>query len=155
LLPSYQKSLARRTFEQRCLAPIKGFFRAILHKTESTTTVQGDDTMVDHVAHIAIFFIVLTMIIVPLWVLVIVDGIFGKLGIITEFTLILLIFLSYGTLARPFETLASTAGYNCFYIFNISVTLICGKVIALYYLYSYNSEAHPRHEGNERRDLSC
>ena len=113
------KPVLRRLFEQRILAPTKGLYGLFLqnpddssHPPSSTTTVQGDDEYIDRLAKVAIFVTALVMLIVPLWVLAVLDHIFKKVAVITAFTLALLLVLVLGTLAGPFETLTVTAGYD-------------------------------------------
>lgn len=50
------------------------------------------------------------MLIVSLWVLEIVHRPYSKLGIISGFIVLFLGMTSFATAARPFETLAATAG---------------------------------------------
>jgi hypothetical protein len=51
------------------------------------------------------------MLLIPLWVLSVMESIFHKLAVITIFVVAFLAFMTWATLARPFEILASTAGY--------------------------------------------
>lgn len=111
------KSALRRSFEQHVLAPTTGLFGLFALKPspdalpgEAETTVLGKDEHVDAVAALAIFFAAAVMLIAPLWTLVVVDGMFKKLGIITVFLFLFLGILTWGTLSRPFEILAATAG---------------------------------------------
>jgi hypothetical protein len=74
------------------------------------TTIQCSDEHVDVIASLMIFCSATTMLIVPLWILAILEQIFHKLATITAFLVIFLAILTWGTLARPFEILAATAG---------------------------------------------
>ncbi|KAL1853509.1 hypothetical protein Daus18300_011790 [Diaporthe australafricana] len=117
-LAAFEKPLARRVFEQRLLSPTLGLWglfsstRGRKHRDdERPTTVQGDDGPVNFVASVAVFLTVLVMLIAPLWALAYMESLESKLSTITGFTLLLLVFFSSGTAARPFEMLAATAGY--------------------------------------------
>ena len=74
------------------------------------TTVVGRDEPVEVIAACAVFLTAVVALIVPLWTLAVVDDMFKKLGVITAFLLFFLVVLVCGTLARPFEVLAATAG---------------------------------------------
>ncbi|KAF6818893.1 phytase [Colletotrichum plurivorum] len=118
LAPSEKPPLCR-LFEQYTLAPTSGLWglfpagpKRRRGKDDVSTTLQGDDGRVDIVAAVAVFLVVLSMLIAPLWALAYMDDMKGKLAVITSFTLVLLVFLASGTTARPFEMLAATAGYD-------------------------------------------
>lgn len=64
----------------------------------------------NHIVSATVITVGLAMLIVPLWVLKIVHGPYCKLGIISGFIVLFLGMTSYATAARPFETLAATAG---------------------------------------------
>lgn len=53
----------------------------------------------------------LAMLIAPLWILNAVDRAKTKLGVITAFICVFLVLVNSSSSARPFETLAATAGY--------------------------------------------
>jgi len=53
----------------------------------------------------------LVMLIGPLWILNFVDGINQRLGVITAFVVLFLLFLATVTAARTFEALAAAAGF--------------------------------------------
>ncbi|KAH8913089.1 hypothetical protein BR93DRAFT_131101 [Coniochaeta sp. PMI_546] len=115
---SKEKSPLRRLFEQQILARTSGLFGIFstgskISSPESglKTTVRGDDRQVDITARLAIFFAALAMLITPLWVLAPLSMIYVKLGVITAFAVFFLAVMNWGTIARPFEVLASTAGY--------------------------------------------
>lgn len=118
-LASSEKPALRRAFEQNVLATTNGLWglfpagpKRRRGKDDVSTTLQGDDGPVDLVAKVAVFLVVLCMLIAPLWALAYMHNIEGKLAVITSFTLVLLVFLAWGTSARPFEMLAATAGYG-------------------------------------------
>lgn len=69
------------------------------------TSDQRIDTFVD----IIIALIGLIMLIVPLWVLAFVTPVVHRLAIITSFVVVFLCFVSFTTIARPFETLGAAA----------------------------------------------
>ena len=112
----FEKSKIRRLFEQFILAPTSGLFGLLLRTPPGdeayaeSTTVMGEDEHVDAIAAAAIFIVALTMLIAPLWTLAVLEDIFRKLAVITAFTLVLLLVLTWGTLARPLEILAAAAG---------------------------------------------
>ncbi|KAF2179660.1 hypothetical protein K469DRAFT_716170 [Zopfia rhizophila CBS 207.26] len=54
----------------------------------------------------------LLMLVVPLWWLFYVENKTIQLGIITGFILLFLVMISSVTVAKPFESLAATAGYD-------------------------------------------
>jgi hypothetical protein len=111
-----EKAPMRRAFEQYVLAPTSGLFglfsakRAEATKVDLRTTTQGDDQHVDVIAAVAIFAVAITMLIAPLWILAVLDTIFRKLAVITAFSVVFLAVLNWGTIARPFEIFAATAG---------------------------------------------
>jgi hypothetical protein len=113
-----RKSAARRLFERWVLCPTQGLFGSfkgrIGHKPEEAylkpTTVYGRDEPVDVLASCAVFVTVLSMLIAPLWILAFVEDVTKKLAVITAFTIVLVGILTAATLAKPFETLAVTAG---------------------------------------------
>ncbi|KAF6800938.1 phytase [Colletotrichum sojae] len=116
-LASSKKPALRRAFEQNVLARTSGLWglfpagpKRQRGKDDISTTLQGDDGRVDLVARVAIFLVVLSMLITPLWALAYMHDMKGELAVITSFTLVLLVFLASGTTARPFEMLAATAG---------------------------------------------
>ncbi len=118
------KSPLRRFFEQQVLAPALGPLAKLLHifhlrdiaskrpGHEFSSSIIGEDKYVDLIASITIFLTAVVMLIVPLWVLATLNTLTSKLGVITAFTLALLLVLSGGTLAKPFEILATAAGYE-------------------------------------------
>lgn len=67
------------------------------------------DWKIDLCVNIIIACIGLFMLIVPLWVLAYTKGMGRRLGIITGFVLVFLCFVSFTTVARPFETLGAAA----------------------------------------------
>ena len=111
------KSTFRRLVEQHVLVPTKGLF-GLLRQSQSQelgpencrTIVQGSDEHVDILAAVIVFIVAVVMLIVPLWVLAIVQDMFRKLAVITVFLTVFLAVLTWGTFSRPFEILAATAG---------------------------------------------
>lgn len=109
-----EKSTVRSLFEQHILYRLFGFFES--GSTSGTasgpfaSTVQGDDRHVDRVATVSIFFAAALMLITPLWILAFIQDIIHKLIVITIFSVLFLIVMNWGTVARAFEILASTAG---------------------------------------------
>ncbi len=77
---------------------------------DAETTVHGKDEHVDVLAAVSVFITAVVMLILPLWTLAVVDDMFKKLGVITAFLVVFLAVLVWGTLSRPFEVLAATAG---------------------------------------------
>lgn len=67
------------------------------------------DQRIDTFVNMIIALIGLFMLIVPLWVLAIVTPVFSRLAIITAFVVVFLCFVSFTTVARPFETLGAAA----------------------------------------------
>jgi len=59
-----------------------------------------------------IFLAAITMLIAPLWILTKTESLNQKLGIITTFLMLFLGVLNWGTVSRPFDILAATAGYE-------------------------------------------
>lgn len=64
---------------------------------------------IDMFVNVIIALIGLIMLIVPLWVLAFVTWVVHRLAIITTFVVIFLCFVSFTTVARPFETLGAAA----------------------------------------------
>lgn len=67
------------------------------------------DQRIDTFVNMIIALTGLFMLIVPLWVLAIVTPVFSRLAIITAFVVVFLCFVSFTTVARPFETLGAAA----------------------------------------------
>ena len=113
-----EKSPLRRFFEQHILAPSRGLFGIFSTNSSDTsnpesglkTTVRGDDRQVDMSATISIFMAAAIMLIAPLWTLAALGTISRKLAVITGCVTVFLAVMNWGTLARPFEILAATAG---------------------------------------------
>lgn len=113
-----EKSYVRRCFEQRVLYWV---FRILGLGPKSAavpgpfdpgpTTVRGDDSQVDTLATISVFAAAGFMLIAPLWILANLHNTIQKLVVITVFSTVFLAVMNWGTLARPFEILAATAGY--------------------------------------------
>lgn len=98
--------------------PTKGLFGTLLrtpppynhNDVAFKRTPQGSDEQVDSLASVTIFVSAMVMLIAPLWVLAVVESLYQKLGVITAFLLVFLAILAWGTLSKPFEILAATAG---------------------------------------------
>jgi hypothetical protein len=67
------------------------------------------DQRIDLFVNLIIALIGLVMLIVPLWVLAFVTWVVHRLAIITSFVVVFLCFVSFTTVARPFETLGAAA----------------------------------------------
>lgn len=67
------------------------------------------DQRIDMFVNVIIAMIGLVMLIVPLWVLAFVTWVVHRLAIITTFVVVFLCFVSFTTVARPFETLGAAA----------------------------------------------
>ena len=73
--------------------------------------IERDDAAVDRLGRIAIIFIAVVMLIMPLWILAFVQDQSRRLAVITVLLLGLVMVLTWATLAKPYEILAATAGY--------------------------------------------
>jgi len=81
------------------------------HDAPFRATIHASDEHVDTLASFMIFFAATIMLIAPLWILALVaEESLHRLGTITGFLVLFLAILTWGTLARPFEILAATAG---------------------------------------------
>lgn len=67
------------------------------------------DQRIDMFVNAIIAIVGLIMLIVPLWVLAFVTWVVHRLAIITSFVVVFLLFVSFTTVARPFETLGAAA----------------------------------------------
>ena len=113
-LSRVQKSPFRRLFDRFIVIP---FVRTLCRQPEKdktllkyqTTTVLHNEP--DFLIPIFVFILAVCMLIAPLWILSSISEPREKLVIMTALLLALLIVLSWGTRARPFEILAVTAGY--------------------------------------------
>lgn len=111
------KSSVRRFFEQQILYRVFNIL-GLGPKSGTApgpfdpgpTTVQGDDSQVDILATISVFSAAAVMLIAPLWILAVLHDMFRKLVVITVFSIFFLVVMNWGTVARPFEILAATAG---------------------------------------------
>lgn len=115
------KSIIRRLAEQCIILPTRGLFGAVptqsvnQHHATFRTNIHASDEHVDTLASFMIFLAATAMLIAPLWLLALVaEEPLHRLGTITGFLVLFLIILTWGTLARPFEILAATAGYVVF-----------------------------------------
>ncbi|OTA97450.1 hypothetical protein M434DRAFT_391911 [Hypoxylon sp. CO27-5] len=114
-----EKSFLRNFFEERIVLRTKAFlglFRTQPPPTMSlhdqSRTYHFSDKGIDAFGSIAIFIAALVMLIAPLWILQALEDIHSKLAVITSFVVTCLFCLSFGTVGRPFEKLAATAGYS-------------------------------------------
>ncbi|KAK0646738.1 hypothetical protein B0T16DRAFT_493658 [Cercophora newfieldiana] len=116
-LASSPKSAFRRLVEQHLLGPTRGLFGIFRHNPPLGAndrvfqdTHHGSDDQVDSFASVIIFISATTMLIAPLWILTVVNTLHQKLATITTFLVVFLAILTWGTLSKPFEILAATAG---------------------------------------------
>ena len=111
-LSTANKSRLRSFFEQNILYRIVAWLGGGKHggSSDHDFSVQGDDRLVDSLVVFLVFLVATVMLIVPLWVLAHLHSLVNKLVLITVFLLVLLVVLTMGTLARPFEILATAAG---------------------------------------------
>ncbi|KAJ9144696.1 hypothetical protein NKR23_g5830 [Pleurostoma richardsiae] len=112
----FEKPPLRTIFEQRVLLPLakrwnRHYPRDETLLSENTTAIVAPEP-IDTFLTFFIFLVATAMLVVPLWALAIVTGMFRKLGIITICLFLFLGVLNWGTLSRPFEILAATAGYS-------------------------------------------
>jgi hypothetical protein len=110
-----RKSSARYLFERMILVPTNGLFGLFTRRdhtnlSDCRTIVQGKDEHIDALATAAIFLAAAMMLIAPLWILAGIGETYQKLTVITIFLIVFLSVLNWGTVARPFEILAATAG---------------------------------------------
>ncbi|GAB1310727.1 hypothetical protein MFIFM68171_00937 [Madurella fahalii] len=117
---STQKPQIRYLVEQKAWLPMTRWIRLLSRRTRPTDdrpvdhhlTVQQDDEDMDVAADVFVFLAAGVMLIMPLWVLAGLEQLTAKLAVITGFVVMCLVTLNWGTLARPSETLAVTAGYS-------------------------------------------
>lgn len=69
------------------------------------------DKKIDEFITFTTVLIGLVMLIAPIWILAYTHPVAAKLAIITAFILLFLALVSFGTNAKPFESLAATAAY--------------------------------------------
>lgn len=106
-----RKSFLRKVFERCIFIPTKGLFGLLGSRDgPDETNVYGRDEPVDAMAAVTIFAVGIILLIAPLWILANTHDMNTRLGIITAFIAVLLGVLTSGTLAKPFEILAATAG---------------------------------------------
>lgn len=100
------------------MVPTRGLFGALL-RTPSPgdhsgvalqRTLHGSDKQVDSLASVIIIVSAAVMLIAPLWILAVLESLHQKLAVITTFLVVFLAILTWGTLSKPFEILAATAG---------------------------------------------
>jgi hypothetical protein len=111
----FEKPPLRTIFEQRVLLPLAKRWNRHQPRdetllSENTTAIVAPEP-IDTIIAFFIFLVATPMLVVLLWALAIVTGMFRKLGIITICLFLFLGVLNWGTLSRPFEILAATAGY--------------------------------------------
>ncbi|KAM7207185.1 hypothetical protein V8F20_002451 [Naviculisporaceae sp. PSN 640] len=98
------RSPFQRLVEKCVLMPARLFF--------ASATPQGVESAVDTLASVLVFLAATTMIVAPLWILaMVVEDPFDRLATVTGFLVLFLGMFIWGTMARPFEILAATAGY--------------------------------------------
>ncbi|KAK7927921.1 hypothetical protein PG985_004919 [Apiospora marii] len=107
---TYQKSWLRLRFEQLILGPTGGLFGLLgLRDGPEDTIRYWRDEPVDAIATVSFFFMSMSMLVAPLWVLAKMKNMDECLGVITACILILLGVITLGTSAKPCEILAITA----------------------------------------------
>ena len=108
------KTCLRRFLEQQIVLKTNSLcgFLASKKRVEgaSSWTRYGNDSRVDIIAQVFIMVTAIIMLVLPMWWLARMDGLYKKLGIITGFVSVFTTVLSSATFARPFEVLAATAG---------------------------------------------
>ncbi|KAH8800245.1 hypothetical protein F5884DRAFT_891092 [Xylogone sp. PMI_703] len=113
-----EKSFARRWFEDWVIfrfEPIRKFFLKApedgLDDVDRETRKSVSDERLDTFASFSILLFGLILFVLPLWILQAIDVFRTKLGVITIFTVLFMVILTYSTSGKPFEILAVTAGY--------------------------------------------
>lgn len=109
--PALRRLVERVLFYARdwlYLIPMKIRYRV---DEDDPLTIYGSGEPVDMLGSCSIFTAAFVVLIAPLWILVLFEDTRTKLGVITAFVTVLLGILTFGTLAKPFEVLAATAGY--------------------------------------------
>lgn len=76
-----------------------------------SATPWGVEGAADTLASVLIFLAASAMLVAPLWILaMVVEDPFDRLATVTGFLVLFLAMFTWGTMARPFEILAATAG---------------------------------------------
>lgn len=78
----------------------------------STTTVYYSDERIEFLGSVLIVGTGFLMLIGPLWWLEFEKNVLKRLGVVTGFSGLFLVLLSFMTSAKPFEALAATAAYT-------------------------------------------
>lgn len=105
------KSPLRRLFEHWKGFRLFRFWREDAEaQAHSENTIYTSDKRIDLFVGLITTIIGLAMLVIPLWILAFVNGLVGRLAIITAFLVIFLCFVAALTIARPFEALGATAG---------------------------------------------
>ena len=104
-----------RRFLERCgkfptLWPFRRYLRSSFEDRESVGSLYFSDSLMDKFVYSTIVFLGLTLLLVPLWVLYLVQSFEYRLGIITVCIPIFTILLTWSTSANAFEAMAATAG---------------------------------------------
>ena len=69
----------------------------------------SSDSRIDSYIGITITIFGMIMLIIPLWILTIIEGTMKRLGVITGFVVLFLCFIAFTSVAKPFESLAAAA----------------------------------------------
>ncbi|KAF2658978.1 hypothetical protein K491DRAFT_651838 [Lophiostoma macrostomum CBS 122681] len=72
----------------------------------------SSDRRIDAFIGVAVTIMGMLMLIVPLWVLAVTEGMLKRLGVITGFVVLFLCLVAFATVAKPFEALAAAAAYS-------------------------------------------
>lgn len=116
---SKPKAILRQWFEEKVVYRshdgLKLFHRppkrhTLSARDQKETYIVGEDA-IEAFGSVAVFAAATTMLIVPLWLLQMLKSMRLRLAVITVFVFLFVAFISCGTLGRPFERLAATAGY--------------------------------------------
>ncbi|KAF2112206.1 hypothetical protein BDV96DRAFT_602651 [Lophiotrema nucula] len=79
---------------------------------KSRTPLRQYYARVDKFVGVFITLMGMLMLIAPLWVLAVTEGIYKRLGVITGFIVLFLGLVAFTTVAKPFESLAAAAAYS-------------------------------------------
>ncbi|KAH6682598.1 hypothetical protein B0J14DRAFT_573949 [Halenospora varia] len=114
-----EKSPTRTLFEDWVLFRVKAI-RRFFEKTENDSICEADkqtrksvsEERLDVFSSLSILTVGLALFIAPLWILQTLNVFRWKLLVITIFVILFMTILTFSTIGRPFEVLATTAGYS-------------------------------------------
>jgi hypothetical protein len=92
-------------------------FSSLWRKKPPPSTEEDDmihyssDRRIDACIGVTVTIMGMLMLIVPLWVLAVTEGMMQRLGVITGFVVLFLCLVAFATVAKPFEALAAAAAY--------------------------------------------